>query len=210
MSISKRREREIEEMHNTILTAADNIIKSEGIDKLSIRKIAKEIDYSPAIIYHYFRDKQDILNYIMEKDYKQIINVLSSVYLPEEDPMERLKKSLRKYIELALQMGEQYKNILISSSPSILEYTSVLFKGASNKRQGIGMLYKCLQDILNDIYENDDTKLELTAQIIWTATFGLMIRLIIEKDISKEQQELLIDHHIKIITDSIYPLSKQQ
>ena len=71
MTIEKRREREVEEMKELILSAASDIIASQGFDKLSIRKIAKKIEYSPSIIYHYFDDKEEILNVVMQKRKKR-------------------------------------------------------------------------------------------------------------------------------------------
>ena len=58
MTIEKRRKREIEEMRELILKAASEIMSSDGFDKLSIRKIARKIEYSPSIIYHYFDNKE--------------------------------------------------------------------------------------------------------------------------------------------------------
>jgi hypothetical protein len=44
---------------------------------------------------------------------------------------------------------------------------------------------------------------ELTAQILWTATHGLISRLILEENISKEQKERLINHHFEILINGI-------
>lgn len=74
-----RREREIEEMKELILSSASAIVASEGFEKLSIRKIAKSIEYSPAIIYHYFKDKEEIINILMQRGYK--VTVTSKAYL---------------------------------------------------------------------------------------------------------------------------------
>jgi len=40
---------------------------------------------------------------------------------------------------------------------------------------------------------------ELTAQILWTSTFGLIIKIMIEKDVSQEQAERLIERHFSIL-----------
>lgn len=200
MSIKERKEREREERRELVLNVANEIIKEEGIDNLSIRKIANRIEYSPAIIYHYFRDKDEIINHLMRKGYQKIISVLSSVQASENEPEQRLKEVARKYIDMALQMPDEYKSIMLNTSPGILEHTTVLFQGAASKRQAVGILYQNLRDI----YLNqgiDDSLIELSAQVIWTAAFGLIIRLIIEKDISEEQRKKLIEHHIKIIID---------
>ena len=52
---------------DAILDAARQIIATEGAEKLSMRAIAKRIDYSPAGLYEYFGSK-DVLtgNGLME------------------------------------------------------------------------------------------------------------------------------------------------
>ena len=202
MTIKERKDRERDERCELILKAAGEIITAEGIDNLSIRKIANKIEYSPTIIYHYFQDKEDIINQLMKKSYRKIIDVISSVQSSEGEAEQRLKDAIRKYIDMALQMPDEYKTIVLNNSTSVLEHTSVLFRGASGKREGIGILCKFLEDI----YESrniDDNFIELTAQVIWTSTFGLIIRLIIEKDIDEEQKEKLIEHHISFILKGI-------
>jgi AcrR family transcriptional regulator len=201
LTIKKRKEKERQEKRNFILDAASEIIAKEGIENLSIRKIANKIEYSPAIIYHYFDDKEDILNNWMQKGYKRIIESLHTVQYSNCEPQERLKEGIRKYIEISLEMPDEYKTILLNNSRKILEHTSVLDEGASSKRQAISILCQNLKEI--DINQYDDKTVELTAQVIWTSTYGLIIRLIIEKNISDKQKNNLIDHHIKFIMNGI-------
>jgi len=47
-----RREKGIEAMRKLIISTASEIIAEEGLDNLSIRKIAKKIEYSPSVIYN--------------------------------------------------------------------------------------------------------------------------------------------------------------
>jgi AcrR family transcriptional regulator len=72
MTLKERKERDRDERRELILNAANEIIKEEGIDHLSVRKIANKIEYSPSIIYHYFKDKDDIISHLMKKSYKKI------------------------------------------------------------------------------------------------------------------------------------------
>lgn len=200
MSIKERKEREKEERRELILNAAQRIIKEEGFESLSIRKIAAMIEYSPAIIYHYFKDKDDIINNLMKINYENIVDALSSADISDESPEDKISHQLKKYIEWALNAPDEYKIILLSSSEEILQHTSTLFEGASSKRQALAMLAKDLKEICKGM---DDREIELTAQIIWTSTFGLIIRLIVEKDTPEKQRQNLIEHHIKFIIDGI-------
>lgn len=204
MGVKERKARERDERRELILSVANEIVKKEGINNLSIRKIAHKIEYSPAIIYHYFRDKDDILEQLLTKGYQKIVNTLASVHKEATTPEQRLREFTRNYINLALQNPDEYKNYLLNDSPKILEHTSVLFKGASGQRQAVVMLCQALKEVCP--YEGaDDDRIELTAQVIWAATFGLIIRLIIEKDLPDEQRQKLIEHHINILIGGMIP-----
>lgn len=186
-----RRQREKEEMKELILKAASDIIGAEGFDKLSIRKIAKKIEYSPSIIYHYFKDKEEILNSVMQRGYGKIVTAVSSVKMIGESPEERLSEMTRNYIEAALKMPDEFMAAQLNESKEALEHTSSLFKGASRKKPALTALYKCLEEIYKD-KDIDDNIMELTAQMIAVSTLGLTIKLIIEKDIGDEQRQKLI------------------
>jgi AcrR family transcriptional regulator len=202
MTIEERKEREKEEMRGLILDTASEIITAEGFDKLSIRKIASRIEYSPAIIYHYFQDKDEIVNHVMKKGYQKIINALSSIQVSADQPEKRLKELTRSYIAVAMQMPDEFQAVQLNKSPAILEYTSSLFEGASLKKPALAILVQCLKDIYKE-KNLDDSVIELTAQIIAASTFGLIIRLILEKNIGEEQRQKLIEHYIKVVVDGM-------
>lgn len=196
MTKEKRREREIEEMRELILLAASDIIASEGIDKLSIRKIAKKIEYSPSIIYHYFKDKEEILNNVMQRGYKKIVSAVSSVKMENISPEERLIQMTENYIKAALDMPDEFMAAQLNRSKAELNHTSSLFKGASKEKPALSALYQCLQEIYKDKdLDIDENIIELTAQMIAVSTLGFIFKLIIEKDIGDEQREKLINFY---------------
>jgi AcrR family transcriptional regulator len=187
MTLKNRREREIEEMREIILTAASDIVAIEGFDKLSIRKIAKKIDYSPSIIYHYFNDKEEVLNNLMQRGYKKIITAVSSVEMVNNSPEERLIQMTKNYINAALNMPDEFMAAQLNQSKEALKHTSSLFKGASKEKPALSALFQCLQEIYKD-KDVDEATIELTAQMIVVSSLGLIFKLIIEKDICEEQK----------------------
>ncbi|VTQ03121.1 TetR/AcrR family transcriptional regulator [Sphingobacterium daejeonense] len=50
-----------EDLRTLILEAAKKLFVQEGYEATSIRKIAKEIGFSPTTIYLYYKDKSDIV-----------------------------------------------------------------------------------------------------------------------------------------------------
>jgi AcrR family transcriptional regulator len=192
-----KKKREREEMCRIILESASSIIADEGIAKLSIRKIAHQIEYTPGIIYHYFQGKEDIVEQVLQKGYQEMVSGIQSAQkeVMEDQPGIILKQSLRQFIMLSLAEGSQYRNIMLNDSPAILSHTSVLFKGAAQERKAIGMLCQCLRRF-EHMRDKEEAYIELTAQVMWGSAFGLIMRLTVEKELPKEQQEALISHYL--------------
>jgi len=189
--------RKQEETKKKILDVARNIISEEGIKGISIRKITKALDYSPGIIYHYFKDKNEIVETLVGEGYGRILASVKSVKRNEAEPEKEIEEAFTNY-KAALESSEYYKAVMLSDDPSILKKTGLLEQGVSKKNPAINILSENIErGISRNRYAAWDS--ELTAQIIWTSTFGLVLRLMTEKDISQEQVNRLIDHHFNVL-----------
>lgn len=190
--------RKQEETKKKILDVARNIIAEEGIKGISIRKITKVLDYSPGIIYHYFKDKNELVETLVGEGYGQILASVKSAKRNEAEPEKEIKEAFTNYIKAALESSEYYKAVMFSDDPSILKKTGLLERGISKKNPGINILSENIErGIHKNRYGAWDS--ELMAQIIWTSTFGLVMRLMVEKDISQEQINRLIDYHFDVL-----------
>ncbi|WP_058303028.1 TetR/AcrR family transcriptional regulator [Gorillibacterium timonense] len=184
-------------MRGDILKAAREIIGSEGIENVSIRKIAAKIEYSPAMIYHYFSSKEEIIEKLIAEQYAEMVASLSAMQSETLAPADSLRKGIVRFIELAMEMGDFYISLMLNGSPDVLAHTSVLQRGASAERPAIGMLSHSLKEFpALDNWEAAET--ELTAQVIWSTAFGLAVRLMVEK-VDEEQKQRLMDHAVKVI-----------
>lgn len=202
MGIVERKQMEKEAIRKKILDAASEILVEEGYDKLSIRKIANKIEYSPGIIYHYFKDKGEIIAFIVEEEYEIILKMLSDIPLNEENPEKTIEQTFRAYIELMLETPEKFRTILMNDIEAVQEKVNILGRGISKERkslQGLCSMIEC--GIEKGRFRKMDV--ELTAQIIWTSTHGLISRLIIERNIPKDQKERLINHHFEILINGL-------
>ena len=139
----------------------------------------------------------------MKRGYQKILDGLASAQNTTDDPQEKLRQMTRNYIEVSLQMSDEYKAVQLNSTPGVVAQTASLFKGAAAKKPALKILFQGLKEIYRD-RDIDDSVIELTAQIIAASTFGLIIRLIMEQDlISEEQKTNLIDHFIRITVDGM-------
>ncbi len=79
MGIKERREKEQEDLRQKILDAASELFAKEGYSNVSMRKIARKIEYSPTTIYLYFKDKTDLLNQICEETFSNLIKDIEKI-----------------------------------------------------------------------------------------------------------------------------------
>lgn len=72
MGIQERRERERAAVRQQIVDAAEKIAADKGWDAVTIRAVAGAIEYSPALIYEYFANKDEILFAVMRQGFGRL------------------------------------------------------------------------------------------------------------------------------------------
>ena len=92
----------------SILDAAERVFAAEGSDGLSIRRLAEEIDYSPAAIYKYFASKDELIDELQEDFFAQLLGQVDSVQLTNGPYLDRARACMRTYIETALARPQHY------------------------------------------------------------------------------------------------------
>lgn len=101
-------------LRQTLLSSATDMIAMNGIESLSLRKLAENVGVSRTAAYHYFRDKNDLLCAIAANGFKRWQNSLdqlgsdqlSSDQLAERD---RFEQYIIGYISFATNNPEEYE-----------------------------------------------------------------------------------------------------
>ena len=101
MGITERKELEKETMRKKILDAAMKLFLTEGYAKVSIRKIADAIEYSPATVYLYFKDKTAIFNALQKIAFDKFYETLAEC-LKTKDVKKRLDEMGELYMKFAM------------------------------------------------------------------------------------------------------------
>ncbi len=109
MSINERRLRDKEIIRTAILTAAWQMVKEEGWQSLSIRKIADAIEYSVPVIYDHFENKEAILHEIGNEGFRLLAKKVEHAKVKHIHPVEQLKGMADAYWNFALKNKEYYQ-----------------------------------------------------------------------------------------------------
>jgi len=116
MGIAERKERDKQEMYDKILQAATTMFLEDGYEKTSIRNIAEKIEYSPATIYLYFKDKDELFFAIHNIGFQMLLKEMEKAG-KIKNPLKRLHEIGVIYIEFALKHPEYYDLMFIMRSP---------------------------------------------------------------------------------------------
>ncbi len=116
MGISERKEREKQEMRRRILDVAMNMFLVDGYDKTSLRNIAEKIEYSPATIYLYFKDKDELF-YEVQKDAFEKLNEVFAQQVTAIEPLARLRQICHTYVQFGIANPELYDLMFIIRAP---------------------------------------------------------------------------------------------
>jgi AcrR family transcriptional regulator len=116
MGVRERKERDKAEMRDMILQSAHKLFIDRGFEEVSIRNIAEAIEYSPATIYLYFKDKNEIFYALHGEAFKKF-NANMAELATIADPFDRLIAMGNKYIQFALDHPKYYEIMFITESP---------------------------------------------------------------------------------------------
>lgn len=172
MGIKERKKRDAERMRKSILQTAMQLFAKGGYKNVSMRRIAKKIEYSPGTIYIYFKNKNDIMLQLCYQGFEQLITLQKEMD-KINDPMERLSEGGRYYISFALENPELYELMFateeIAQEPPLDEESAPLkaFRNFENHVQ------KCLDA---GVFSGGDAG--PTAVALWASLHGLASLLI--------------------------------
>lgn len=118
MGTIERKQRQKEEVYGSILSAAWKLVKEDGWQGLSIRKIAEAIEYSIPVIYDHFENKEAILSEFTRQGFKLLTVTLKQAQHEGDDAGRQLRAVALAYWKFAFENQEYYQLMYGMGMPS--------------------------------------------------------------------------------------------
>jgi AcrR family transcriptional regulator len=110
VSITDRKERETVQLRNKILDAALRVFAEQGYGKVSMRKIAALIDYSPTTIYRFFKNKEELLQTIAAGTLGDLSAKFEMAKAQSNgDPLGTLKALVKEYTIFCVEHPDMFR-----------------------------------------------------------------------------------------------------
>ena len=98
-----------------ITRSAIDLFATKGFSVTAMKDIAKAAEVNVALLYYYFKNKEEILYYIMERSSRDLLSILKEIQSQESDPFECLKKMIMRQVLFSRNSWKETKLITIEA-----------------------------------------------------------------------------------------------
>jgi AcrR family transcriptional regulator len=177
MGTKERRERERQETRDRILDAAREMFVKDGVEAVTMRAIAKKIEYTPTAIYHHFEDKHALLRELAVHDTRELTQAFRRIG-KIEDPVARLRGIGQAYIRFGLENPNHYRFLFMTPSQD---------RSEAKKKHPEESAYAFLRETVVAAIATGRIRPELTdpdelAVICWSTAHGIVSLTIVFED----------------------------
>lgn len=204
MGIKERKTRHKEDLRKRILDAAKKLFVTAGYEATSIRKIAKEIEFSPTTIYLYYRDKSDII-YALHQEGFQMLRQDFQPLMQVEAPFERLKALGKCYINFALTHPDFYDVMFMMKDP--MQYLQINCPEAAwdEGERVFDFLLRTVRDCQDAGYFKELDSVHVAIQA-WSTVHGLCalyvsghLKSMMDVVLGEEEHEQMIESAFRVL-----------
>jgi len=112
IDVKTRREKQREEIRADLVSAAHALVKDEGYEGLTIRKLAERAGLATMSVYSYFADKQSILEAMAEDAFVELAKRCEA--RRTDDALASLRAGLEEYVIFGLDNPNEYRTVFMT------------------------------------------------------------------------------------------------
>lgn len=175
--IEERRERQREDARRTILAATETLMVEKNGSDFSIRSLGERSGYSAPTVYHYFGDKDGLIEALLEERVARLAEQLEEVE-PSGDAQGDLRAMLLAYFKFSTE-NQTFTRLMWTLSR----------KGESRIPGAMSRVQNCIENAL----ERFGASGELGAfdagsagKVLWSLAYGLVSLRITQPDFTLE------------------------
>ena len=110
-----------------ILAAAAHLISKKGYSGTSFQEIANDVGIHKSTLFHYFKNKEDVLLRILERSIEEVCRNLEQITANDAlGPLEKLEKAIHNHLALLLEYFDNV-NVYLNEFRSLSEKNQALY-----------------------------------------------------------------------------------
>lgn len=189
-----------EETRTNILGAALQIVKEDGWQALSMRKIADVIEYTAPIIYEYFSNKEAILLELSRQGYLLLSKDLEEAKSKHRLPAKQLEAMWVAYWNFAFANKELYQGMFGVSTNCCCEMVNTLPEAAKP--------WDMFSEVIGELMGIEDMDSDVICTkyyTLWSVVHGLISINLLSRGSSDEINRQVLKDAIGSMINTIKP-----
>ena len=153
---------------DAVVSAARAMIERDGLDAVSLRRLAAKLGVTAPALYAYVADKGDLLRTVAEEAFAELTGRFQQI--DDDDPLERLRAYSQVYVGFAVEQPELFRTMfLFPPELGVSEPTGAELPAAT---RAFDVPLQAIADAMAAglLREQDPLLVALT---LWTATHGV-------------------------------------
>lgn len=168
---------EVEQVKNRILDQALAIICREGLDALTMRRLAKQTGMTAPNLYNYYSSKDVIYIAIVIKGFGILADRLNAAAAGADSPARKARACMLAYIEFGFEYSAYYEIMFTRATPKYEDYVGTPYEELSAVEYRISMEIAALAaDLVAKLSAGRQSDEIITRRVIevWTLLHGIV------------------------------------
>jgi AcrR family transcriptional regulator len=179
-------------IRQAILDTALEIGIREGFEEISIRKIIRKMQYSTGVVYHHFKDKQEIIDAIEVTETAWLRTQITELLDNKKDIISEMEAVFHRIMKLAFEEPEKY-NLIVLHKYSRTKTEQPIWISQLSERLKKAMEVGLIEEI-------DSEKVAFS---IWSSFLGFNLMISRHTNLTIEQAEEMFRVQFNIILKGI-------
>src|SRR4030065_2107363 len=150
-----------------ILTKAVHLFLTKGYEKASMRDLGKAVGIQAPGLYHYFKNKKEILQQINDDSWQKFHDMILDEAKKVADPEEKIKLYIRNMIKYQFVLAE--KTLIVDDSIPI--------KHIKGRREEERVVFCFLRDTLRELAETKGLRNDIDLTLAAFTLFSMVARI---------------------------------
>ena len=155
------------EKRDHILEAAIRVFARSGYHGARVSDIAREAGIAYGLVYHYFKNKDEILQTIFEERWAAFLGVVDEIEAADSSSAEKLR-SLASLVLLAYRHRPDWVTVLVFEIQRSSRFAE------PEQRRAVGRLFRCVARILRAGQEAGELRAGLDPELASQAFIGAL------------------------------------
>lgn len=162
------------DLKNALIEAGIEILSKEGVQALSLRKVARKVGVSHAAPYAHFADKQELIAAIATEGYAKLYQKLAqAAAMCPDDPARKLVEVAWAYVQFATSKPDHFKVTFSGIVEQEADYPEYVEYSKKSLELVTDLIADCQRTGL--VYSDN---IDLLAISIWAAIHGFIFLLL--------------------------------